>query len=281
MRARSILLFIFLLAILAVGQGGASAGPTAETGIPSTPDPPAGELQHLRAVPMASFSTRFDFATPGQAHNINLAASHLRGQIIQPGKTFSYNAAVGPRTPEAGFQTGRIFVGNRIVQGCGGGVCQVATTLYNVILLANLPVVERHQHSLTVPYVPPGQDATVAWDYADFRFRNNLTGPLLLWTHTEGRRLDISLYGPTPPPKVTVKHQILENYPFRTISTVNPSLPPGTEKVLAPGQPGVKVESWLEIATADGVQRKSLGVNTYKPSPRIIQTGPPLGTNQS
>ncbi len=276
MRVRAGLLFIFLLAMLAVGQGWAPSAPAAGTGMPAPPGPSAGDLRKLGAVPMAGFTTDFAFATPGQAHNIGLAAERLRGLVVQPGKTFSFNAAVGPRTPQAGFQTGRIFVGDRIVQGCGGGVCQVATTLYNVVLLADLPVLERHRHSLTVPYVPPGQDATVAWNYADFRFRNNLNGPLLLWSRTEGRRLTISLYGPERPPKVVVKHRILATYPFTTQTLVNASLPPGTEKVVTPGQPGVKVESWLEIESPGGLRRKDLGIDVYRPSPRIVELGPPV-----
>ncbi|MBT9143544.1 MAG: Vancomycin B-type resistance protein VanW [Dehalococcoidia bacterium] len=100
--------------------------------------------------------------------NLYLAAKYMNGVILAPGDVFSFNKETGPRTPERGYNMAPVVGG----MGIGGGVCQVVTTIYNAALAAGLEIVERHQHSILVGYVPPGRDATVT-DYKDFKFRNS------------------------------------------------------------------------------------------------------------
>jgi len=245
---------------------------------PSLPASPSALTRKIHAldVPylLGSYTTAYPHATPSQAHNIALAAKLLRGVTIAPGATFSYNLAVGPRPPDQGFKEGRIFSGNRIVKGFGGGVCQVATTLYNVVLLAHLPVVERHAHSLTVPYVPPGQDATVAFGLIDFKFQNPYKEPLLLWSWIHDGKLTIALYGAKTGPEVRIFHRILAKYPVWVEKIPDPSLPPGTEKVEAPGQPGCDVASWIIVKSHGHPQKmEDLGIDHYVASPKIVRVG--------
>lgn len=223
---------------------------------------------------LASYTTAFPHATPSQADNIALAANRLKGSVIPGGATFSYNAAVGPRTPQGGFKEGRIFVGNRIVKGFGGGVCQVATTLYDVVLLAHLPVEERHAHTLTVPYVPPGQDATVAFGLIDFRFRNPYKDPVLLWSWVHDGRVTLALYGPKSGPEVSIQHKVLARYPFPVEKITDPTLPQGSERVDAPGQAGCDVTTWLLVrAPGSPPARLDLGEDHYAASPRMVRVG--------
>jgi vancomycin resistance protein VanW len=222
----------------------------------------------------ATVSTRYDHASPSQALNIELTASRLNGTVLQPGQVFSYYKAVGPYTAANGYGWGRAFVGDRIVPSVGGGVCQGASTLYATVMRTGLKVLERHQHGLTVPYLPPGEDATVSADYLNFRFQNNTHHPIMIAAEAAHRVYRMAIWGAVPGPRITVHHEILARYPFRTIVRTDPKLKAGTEEVMAPGQPGVKARTWLEIATPQGPERRDLGIDTYRPSPRIILRGP-------
>ncbi len=223
---------------------------------------------------LASRTTDYYHATASQGQNIELAASRLNGVVVSPGQVFSYYNVVGPYTAANGFGWGRMFVGDRIVPSVGGGVCQGSSTLYSALLRTGLPIVERHRHGLTVPYLPPGEDATVASTYLNFRFRNNRTTPVLISAHARDRHITVALWGMAPGPEIVVKHKILARYPFPVINQTNRRLNPGETKVVAPGQDGVKAESWLEIKTQKGIAIKNLGVDTYRPSPRIVERGP-------
>lgn len=223
---------------------------------------------------LASYTTVYPHITPARAYNITLAAERLKGTVIPAGGEFSYNVTVGLRRAGAGFKEGRIFVGNRIVNGIGGGVCQVATTVYDVVLLAHLQVLERHPHTLTVPYVPPGQDATVDLGLIDFRFKNPTPGPVLLWSWVQGDRVTVALYGTKPRAKVSIHHKILAWHPISEEKVSDPTLPKGSEQVEAPGQKGCDVASWL-LVRKPGVApiREELGEDHYVASPRIIHVG--------
>ena len=227
-------------------------------------------------VQMSRFSTNFYHATPSQAANIALTAKRLTGDIVAPGAIFSYNQAVGPYTQAGGYGWGRQFVGNRIVPSVGGGVCQGASTLYNAVLLANLSVVERHQHGLTVPYLPPGRDATVTDSGGlDFRFRNSTNAPIVLWAQTQDRILTIAIYGRHEPPKVTIETRVLERYPYATEYVYDPKLAPGEEQVAAPGQEGASSVTTEVITLPDGkTERRTLSRDHYRASPRVILRGP-------
>jgi vancomycin resistance protein YoaR len=116
---------------------------------------------------IASFSTSGG-GSPGRTDNLYVAARYMNGLILAPGDVFSFNQATGPRTFERGYSMAPVVGG----MGIGGGVCQVATTIYNTALQAGLEIIERYPHSVQVGYVPPGRDATVT-DYIDMKFRNS------------------------------------------------------------------------------------------------------------
>ena len=102
---------------------------------------------------------------------------------------------VGPRTKEAGYNDAPIILNNKYVEGIGGGVCQVSSTLYNVLLRTNLIITERHPHSLPVQYVPKGMDASVVYGLKDLKFINNTKGHLLFKTYVGQGSLTVKLFG--------------------------------------------------------------------------------------
>lgn len=144
---------------------------------------------------LGAYTTYFSLNQKNRTQNIRKAAAAFQDLLIPPGEIFSFNETVGPRTQEAGYKEAVIIEGKKFTLGVGGGVCQVSSTLYNAVLRSNLEVIERHKHSLPVVYVPPGMDATVAYDYLDLVFKNNTSGYLLLKTKVEGNALTIKIFG--------------------------------------------------------------------------------------
>lgn len=114
------------------------------------------------------------FSSPyGRTTNIKVACKHIDGTVLSPDDIFSFDEIVGPRTPARGFKIATVYSGQTVTTGYGGGVCQVSTTLFNAALYGNLQIVERHQHTLPVHYVPYGRDAAISWGTCNFRFKNN------------------------------------------------------------------------------------------------------------
>lgn len=223
---------------------------------------------------MGHYTTNFPASAADRNFNMALAARRLCAFPIAPGATFSFNGALGQASRENGYRPGRVFVGDRIVMGYGGGVCQVASAVYNAARRAGLPIVERHQHGLTVPYLIPGEDATIAHGYLDLRFRNDTGNWLKLLVHADGGILQADIYGSRQPPDASYRHQFLGESGFAVIRQPDPTLPRGQEKVLAPGQKGVRVHTWLERRWPDSrAETLDLGIDDYRPSPRIIAYG--------
>ena len=141
--------------------------------------------------PTGSYATGFGGGNRG--NNIIIAAGLLNNNIVAPGETFSFNKATGPRIPEKGYKPAPVIVGGTVIQGYGGGVCQVSSTLYNAVLEAGLKVVERYPHSRPIDYVPRGRDATVS-DFLDFKFRNNTDNFIMIKSWGGGGRLVVEIW---------------------------------------------------------------------------------------
>jgi vancomycin resistance protein YoaR len=223
---------------------------------------------------MAAFQTTLPNPLPGEESNVALAADLLAGTIIKPGEIYSMNQRLGPYGKARGFREGPAYYGTKVVKVTGGGVCKIASTLYNVTTLANLRIVERNSHNMPVPYVPPGQDATVSSSHKDFRFVNNSNGPVLVWADTKGNTLYMAIYGRKKPPAVTWRHKISNRTPFPTVYQKSSRLKPGQKRIVIPGANGVVVKSWVTIHYQDGrSETRYLGADTYKPLPQVIEKG--------
>ncbi|OWZ84284.1 VanW family protein [Natranaerobius trueperi] len=149
--------------------------------------------------PIGEFSTGLLDNHEGRNTNIELATKDINNTIVFPGQIFSFNQETLPRTWERGYRFAPIIVGNAVVDGIGGGVCQVSSTLYNAVLNADLEVIERHPHGEPVDYVPPGRDATIAGDYLDLKFKNNTKNLVLITGDVTGGIVNISIYASDEP----------------------------------------------------------------------------------
>lgn len=126
---------------------------------------------------LSSYTTYFTTSNYNRCVNMRNVIRAINGKIIQPGKTFSLNNATGKRNAANGYRRSIIFSGSSQRYGYGGGTCQVVSTLFNTVLLANMTISERHNHSQAVSYIPKGRDAAVG-SSLDFRFKNNLSVPV-------------------------------------------------------------------------------------------------------
>lgn len=149
----------------------------------------------------ASFATSFDDTRyEERTNNIRRAVEILNGKTIKKNDTFSFNEALGKRSEEKGFREAKIFRDDGSVgTGFGGGICQVSTTLYNTALLAGLEILERHQHSRPVSYVPFGRDATVSFGKYDLIFKNTLSSDIKILAETKSDKLVIKMFGNRKP----------------------------------------------------------------------------------
>ncbi|NLW21896.1 MAG: hypothetical protein GXY88_01355 [Tissierellia bacterium] len=224
---------------------------------------------------MAAFCAVLIDPLPGESYNVKLAAKSLAGTVVGPQEIFSQNTTLGPYTQSRGYRLGASFAGPNIVQTEGGGVCKIATTLYNLAVLCDLEIIERYNHSMPVNYVPYGQDATVAYGYKDFRFKNNKDFPILIWTQVIGHRLYMGFYGQEKAPLVEWHHNITNRVEAPTHIRINPDLKEGEERILIKGIDGARVESLVTIKYEDGtIKTKNLGVSQYLPLPHVIEKGP-------
>lgn len=127
---------------------------------------------------LGTFTTYYGTGDAGRCYNIYLAAKSINETIVMPGETFSYNDLIGECSTRTGYRESTIYLNGKLAKGIGGGICQGSTTLYNAVLRANLEIVERRNHSLSVTYVPLGQDAMVSIGSSDFKFKNNRDYPI-------------------------------------------------------------------------------------------------------
>lgn len=144
---------------------------------------------------ISSYTTKYNPSEVNRTENLRLAIKAIDGTLLKPGDTFSFNDIVGERTARAGYKDAFIIVNSKFVQGLGGGICQVSSTLYNAVRQADLSVVERTSHSLPVTYVPSGFDATVAYGSLDFRFKNNTNNYILIRGSLANGIVTFNLYG--------------------------------------------------------------------------------------
>jgi hypothetical protein len=158
---------------------------------------PIEEIPDVEEIPvplvLGEFSTEFGDSIAARKANIALASKSINGAVVQPGEIFSYNDTIGPTTQGNGYQKAGIFVNGKQSFGYGGGVCQVSSTLFNAVQRAGLEVIERHNHSRRVTYVPKGKDAATSYGVIDFRFRNNMSYPVSIESSVSGSKILIKI----------------------------------------------------------------------------------------
>lgn len=144
---------------------------------------------------LSQYSTSYSTRDQKRTTNLKLAANKINGTVLMPGETFSYNKVVGARTISAGYQEAPIYVSGKVVDGVGGGICQITTTLYNAVVYANLDIVERSNHQFVPSYAPASRDATVVYGSIDFKFKNNRNYPIKIMCTVSNGIANFQIYG--------------------------------------------------------------------------------------
>ncbi len=215
---------------------------------------------------ISSYTTYYDGGDRGRSENIAIAASLVHGVTIQAYGEFSFNATVGKRTAEAGFQQAKIIVNGEYVSGVGGGVCQVSTTLYNAALKGGLEVSEYHPHSLRVGYIPPSRDAMVSTG-SDLKLFNPHAFPVYLSAQVFEGGLRVAFFGKN------------EGYRYELSSNILAEIPPPEpivkegekDEIIRSPKNGVKSEAFLECYKGGQLLfRKRLRVDEYRPIQAIV-----------
>ena len=219
-----------------------------------------------------SFYTSYGSSKEERKHNIALACKSINKTFIDVNEEFSFNKVVGRRTEKRGYKKAVIISNGSFIEGVGGGVCQVSTTLYNAVLLSGLKVTEFHPHSLPVGYVAPSFDAMVNSGSADLRFINNTRMPIIVVASADGSRLKVEIYGEPMREKYLRKSIITSEIPAppEIIEEIEneeyPELEIGEQKVITYSKKGIKSEGIL-IKTINGkmVSKKRIRKDTYRP----------------
>lgn len=206
---------------------------------------------------IGSFKTTYTMSDKNRNTNLAVGCNYINGTVVTPGEVFSANVELGPQTYAGGYRDAAVYNNGKVESGIAGGVCQVTTTLYNAAIMAELEIVERYPHSMTVGYVPLGRDAAVAGNYKDLKFRNNTEYPILIEAYASGGNLVMNIYGHE-------EHSSSRKVEFQTvyestiakpaeIVTEDPEMPEGERKVTSKGKEGCKV-SVYKIVYENGKQ---------------------------
>lgn len=226
---------------------------------------------------LATFSTKYNAGNAGRTTNLRLAANKINGTVLLPNEEFSYNAVVGERTISAGYKMAATYSNGAVVDGLGGGICQISSTLYDAVVMANLKITTRRNHQFVTSYVPAGKDATVVWGSQDFKFVNSRKYPVRITATVQGGVATVQVWGI----KEEVEYDIsIETKKIATIAPTtqyvqDPSLASGQQKVVQAGSDGRKVEAY-KVMKLNGqvVSTTLLSRDTYNAMKRIVHVGP-------
>ena len=246
---------------------------------------PRGSAEELAQVTdvLGSFTTSYTSSGSDRSANVENGCRLIDGVTLYPGEEFSTYQAVAPFSEANGYYMAGSYINGKVVDSLGGGICQVSTTLYNAVLLSELDVTERHNHSMIVTYVSPSADAAIAESSGkDFRFINNLEYPIYIEGHTENKRITFTIYGKEtrdPGHKVSYESEVLEviNPPADNL-TADASQPVGYVVVTESAHIGYKARLW-KIVTENGVEvsREQINSSSYKMTPRSAVVGVATG----
>lgn len=223
------------------------------------------------------FETKYarDQKHEARTFNLRLAASRLDGYVILPGETFDFNAVVGPRTEVMGYRVAPVIAQGELVDGIGGGTCQIAGTLHAASFFAGLDMPERRPHTRPSFYIKMGLDAAVAYPAVDLQLSNPLPYPVVLHETVQGGMVRAEILGPKRVLDVTFGRRIDDVVRFAERDVNDPSLPKGARELKQRGIPGFKVTRWRILRDGPFAVREH-HQDYYPPTTQIwrVGTGP-------
>lgn len=225
------------------------------------PDISKADLDKIQSA-LGSFSTSFT-STNSRGKNIKHASSKINGTVLMPGEEYSASTGMGSRNAENGYLEAGSYLDGQTVQTYGGGVCQVSSTLYNAVILAELEITERWSHSMTVDYVKPSMDAAISEGYKDLKFKNNTNAPIYIEGYTVGGKLTFTIYGEETRPatrKISFVSEVISKTAAKK-KFVATGDAVGVLKKSVSGHDAVKAKCW-KVITENGVEVERVEINS-------------------
>lgn len=223
---------------------------------------------------IASYSTYYGNSGEGRKNNIALAAKYIGVATVEVGEEFSFNRAVGERTTERGFSSATVIQNGKFVDGVGGGVCQVSSTVYACALSAGMTVTERRNHSLLVSYTLPSLDAMVS-SASDLKFINDRERPVYLVVDADGEKVRARIYGKDDGSEYEISSEVSEYVEPPETSTVETyDLPKGEYVIAVKPKRGAISNAYIsKVVDGETVWRKRLTCDVYSPLAGVILVG--------
>lgn len=220
------------------------------------------------------FETRYSQGGKARerTYNLRLAASKLDGTVVMPGQTFDFNGTVGPRDEAHGYKVAPVIASGELVDGLGGGTCQISGTLHGAAFFAGLHMVERYPHSRPSYYIKLGLDATVVYPTINFRFQNPFDFPIVLHETVANGVVRAEILGPERKLTVTYFRRIDEVVPFEEIERKTPKLPEGVRVLAQRGIPGFRTSSSRVVRDGAYAVREKWS-DAYPPTMQIVHVG--------
>lgn len=225
---------------------------------------------------LATFSTKYQVSNKNRTTNLKLATQKINGVVLLPGQEFSYNKTLGERTIAAGYKEAAVYSNGQVVNGLGGGICQISSTLYDAVVMADLKITSRRNHQFVTSYVPAGKDATVVYGSQDFKFVNSRDYPIKIEATVNGGVATVSIWGVKKDVEydITIETKKIATIAYTTQYIQDSSLPVGKEIVKQKGSNGVKVEAY-KVVKQNGkiISTTLLSKDTYNAMKRIVRVG--------
>lgn len=239
---------------------------------------PAVDAEALKNVDLTEtigfFETKYatDHKHVDRTFNLRIAASRLNGKVILPGETFDFNGVVGPRDEAHGYRLAKVIADGELVDGVGGGTCQIAGTLHGAAFFAGLEVVQRTPHTRPSSYIKMGLDAAVAYPHVTLRLRNPFTHPVVLKETVTNGVVRAEILGPKRARIVTFIRKIDEILPFAEREVKDDRLPAGVRMITQRGIPGFKIRRYRVVREGVNAVREKM-LDTYPPTQQIVHVG--------
>ena len=226
---------------------------------------------------LGTFTTDFSSSGAARSKNLQTGAAKINGHVLMPGEMLSGYECMQPFTKANGYETAAAYENGQVVDSVGGGACQVATTLYNAALRAELTITQRQNHSMIVGYVQPSADAAIAGTYKDIKITNNWSTPIYVEGYTSGKKITFTIWGKETRDKnrtLEFESKILSTNEPAPTYIEDPSLPAGKQVKIQSSHTGRKSQLW-KIVKVDGVEteRTLLSTDTYNASAAIYRVG--------
>lgn len=218
-------------------------------------------------------------AIEARTTNLIRACEKIDGMILNPGEVFSFNKTVGERTEENGYRPAIVYTnGGKSEMELGGGVCQVASTIYLCALIADLDIVERAEHMYAPTYVPYGMDATIYWGSLDFRFRNSSESPLRIRASVSNGSVHVKLLGvKTSTETIKMTYETLATIPWEEVEEIDETKPADYREETQTPYTGYRIQTYKNYYDEDGklLRTEKCDYSSYRKRDKIITVGKP------